>query len=235
MNRILSICAILATSLFLSCKKDNYTAPNASLSGKIVDAATGAIVPQQTLNGAKIQLFQTSYSNAQPINSSVHSDGSYSNNFIFNGDYKIVAVGPFVYADTIQTTINGATTQDIKVRPYLDVTCEVVSVTNTSITLKVNIKRNAQDAPPINRVGVVAGITNSVDYFSFYSNGTDNGKAFQNIDASLPEEEVVTKDYIFTLSGLKPGTNFYVRGCARTSNSGGFYNYAPMREVMTDK
>lgn len=235
MNRILSIFVILISSLLLSCKKDNYKAPDASLSGKIVDATTGALVPQQTLNGAKIQLFQTSYSNAQAINSSVHPDGSYSNSFIFSGDYKIIAVGPFVYADTIQTTINGATTQDIKVHPYLDVTCAVVSKTSTSITLKVNIKRNAQDGPPINRVGVVAGITNSVDYFSFYTNGTDNGKGFVNIGGDVPEEVVVAQDYVFTLSDLRPGTNFYVRGCARTSNAGGFYNYAPMLEVMTDK
>ncbi len=235
MNRILSTCAILITCLLFSCKKDNYKAPDASLSGNIIDAVTGALVPQQTLNGAKIQLFQTSYSNAQPVNSSVHPDGSYSNSFIFNGDYKIVAVGPFVYADTIQTTINGATTQDIKVHPYLDVTCEVVSKSSTSITLKVNIKRNAQDGPPINRVGAVVGTTSTVDYFSFYSNGTDNGKAFENIGEDLPEEEVLAKDYIFTLSDLKPSTNFYVRGCARTSNAGGFYNYAPMFEVMTDK
>ena len=217
-----------------ACKKDNYKAPDTTISGNVVDAATGANVPQQTLNGAKIRLYQTDYSNPQPINSSIHADGSYENDFIFSGNYKVVAEGPFFYTDTVKLNIKGSAKQDLKVTPYLTVTCQLLSKTASSITVKVKIKRSAQNTQKIARVAVIAGTTNSTDINNYYNlNTTNNGRVLENTEA-VADADAITKDYTFTLSSLTPGTLYYVRGCARTINTGNFYNYAPMLEITTD-
>lgn len=225
----------LAAAIFCSaCKKDNYEAPNAGISGNIVDALTGKNVPQQTLNGAKIRLYQTDYKKPEPINSSIKADGSYANNFIFSGNYKVVAEGPFFYLDTLSLNIKGGVQRDLKVIPYMDLSCELVSKTSNSITVRVKVKRTPQGAQKIARVGLVVGTTAGVDINNYYNlNGTNNGRILENTEA-ISNEVVEGKTYEFTLSSLKPGTLYYVRGAARTINNGNFYNYAEMMRVTTN-
>lgn len=217
-----------------ACKKDNYEAPNAAISGNIVDALTGKNVPQQTLNGAKIRLYQTDYKNPEPINSSIKADGSYANTFIFSGNYKVVAEGPFFYKDTVNLNIKGNVQQDLKVTPYMEVNCELVSKTSTSITVKVKANRTPDNTQKIARVAVVAGITAGVDITNYYNvDGLKNGLVVVNTEATA--DNVVEGDtYEFTLKSLKPGTLYYVRGAARTINTGNFYNYASMMQISTN-
>ncbi|RDC57364.1 DUF3823 domain-containing protein [Pedobacter chinensis] len=224
----IKIIALLAIVGFASCKKDNYPAPDASISGNIIDAATGAKVPQQTLNGGLIQLYETTYPNPTPINSTMNSDGSYANRNIFAGNYRIVATGPFIYQDAIQVTVNGQTTQDIKVVPYLTVTTTLVSKTSTSITVNVKLTQSAlSSTQKIALVAAVAGITNSVDYNNYARRESQNTESVTNAS-------IVANTYTFVLTGLKPNTSYYVRGAARTNNNGNYFNYAPVFEVTTN-
>lgn len=217
-----------------ACKKDNYKAPDAGISGNIVDALTGKNVPQQTLNGAKIRLYQTDYKNPQPINFSIKPDGSYANTFIFSGNYKVVAEGPFFYTDTLFLNIKGDVQADLKVMPYLEVNCELVSKTSTSITVRVKTNRTAGNTQKIARVAVVAGTTASVDINNYYNvDGTKNGLVLVNTEA-ISDATVEAKVYEFTLANLKPGTSYLVRGGARTLNNGNFYNYAGMMQISTN-
>ncbi|MBB2148236.1 DUF3823 domain-containing protein [Pedobacter gandavensis] len=225
----------LAATLFCgACKKDNYEAPDAGISGNIVDALTGKNVPQQTLNGAKIRLFQTDFRNPEPINSAIKADGSYANTFIFSGNYKVVAEGPFFYKDTLNLNIKGNVQADLKVTPYMEVTCELVSKTSTSITVRVKANRTPNNTQKIARVAVVAGTTTGVDINNYYNvNGTSNGRVLENTEA-IADAVVEAKTYEFTLANLKPGTSYYVRGAARTINNGNFYNYASMLQISTN-
>ncbi|WP_316751589.1 DUF3823 domain-containing protein [Pedobacter gandavensis] len=225
----------LAVAVFCTaCKKDNYKAPDAGISGNIVDALTGQNVPQQTLNGAKIRLYQTDYKNPQPINSSIKSDGSYANTFIFSGNYKVVAEGPFFYRDTISLNIKGNVVADLKVTPYMEVSAELVSKTSTSITLRIKAKRTPGNDQKIARVAVVAGLTAGVDINNYYNvDGTKNGLGVVNTEA-ISDAAVENDTYEFTLKNLKPGSLYYVRGGARTLNNGNFYNYAGMMQISTN-
>ena len=222
---------LFAVLSIAGCKIDNYPAPASSLSGNIVDAVTGAKVPEQTLNGGLVQLYQIGYSSnaPNPINSAMHSDGSYNNNLLFDGTYKLVATGPFTYTDTLNVTVKGHTVQDIKVIPNLTVTAVLASKTSTSITLTVNIAQSAAaSSQQIARVGAIAGITNSLDVNNYAARTLVNTESMTNADA-------VAQTYSIVLTGLNPGTTYYVRGGSRTINNGNFYNYAPVFQVTTDK
>ncbi|QPH41432.1 DUF3823 domain-containing protein [Pedobacter endophyticus] len=221
---VLFICISLA-----ACKKDNYDAPNSSISGAIIDATTGQKVPQQVVAGAKIRLFEVSYSNNPgQVTSSMHADGTYNNNFIFKGRYKVVAEGAFFYLDTAYVDVNGTTRQDLKVRPYLTVTAEVVSKTSTSVTVKVKVALGAGNTQKIARVAAVLSTTPGVDINNYISTrGLTNTEPVANAT-------VEANSYTYTMAGLTPNTKYYWRGGARTINTGNFYNYTPIMDITTD-
>mgnify|MGYP003499923882 CR=1 FL=1 len=219
----------LAIALFSACKKDNYESPDAGLSGNIVDATTGLNVPQQSnASGGYLHLFQTDYPKPSAIQSALKPDGSYSHNFLFSGNYKVVPTGPFTYLDTVTVAINGDTKLDIKVIPYLSITTEEVSKTANSITVRVKIAQSAQNTQKIARVTAVAAVFNSVDVNNY--SGT---QGLTNLEA-VANSAIVNNSYTFTLTGLKPNTLYYVRGGGRTINTGNYYNYSPMLEITTN-
>lgn len=219
----------LALALFSACKKDNYDAPDAGLSGNIVDAATGMNVPQQTnTSGGYLQLFQTDFPKPSAIQTALNPDGSYKNDFIYSGKYKVVPTGPFFYTDTVNVTISGATTLDIKVTPYLNVTTTEVSKTATSITVRVKVALPAGSTQKIARVLAVAAPFNTVDVNTYAGErGLTNTEAVDN-------STILNSSYDYTITGLKPNTKYYVRGGGRTINTGNYYNYSPMLAITTN-
>jgi len=213
----------------LSCQKDNYDAPTSSFKGTVIDRESGQTIPQQTINGGILRLFQTDItSNATAITSYFRSDGSFENSLLFDGNYKVVADGPFFYDDTLSVQINKALVRDIAVRPYLYVTTELVSKTATSITVKVKTSLGPGNTDQkIARVAAVAGLTNSVD-INFYK-----VRELTNTETET-NAAIVGKAYIYELKNLAPRSTYYIRGAARTINTGNYYNYAPMITVTTD-
>jgi hypothetical protein len=230
MMKQLFICfSFLLVILISACKKDNYKSPDAELSGNIIDITTGKNVPQQTnVGGGYLQLFQTDYPKPSAIQTALHTDGSYMHSFLFNGNYKIVPTGPFFYLDTLNVKVNGLTKIDIKVIPYLTVTCALLGKTSTSITVRVNVAQPAQSTQKIARVLAVAAPFNTVDVNNYTSNrGLTNTEALDNAT-------IVNTSYDYTISQLKPATHYYVRGGGRTINAGSYYNYSSMLEVTTN-
>ncbi len=213
----------------LSCQKDNYEAPSSSFKGAVIDKQSGQTIPQQTINGGILRLFQTDItSNATAITSYFKSDGSFENNMLFDGNYKVVVDGPFFYEDTLNVKINKALTQDISVRPYLYVTAELVSKTTNSITIKVKTSLGQGNTnQKIARVAVVAGLTNSVDINFYKARELTNTESESNA-------VILGKEYIYELKNLASKSTYYIRGAARTINTGNYYNYAPMLTVTTD-
>jgi len=213
----------------VSCEKDNYKGPSSAIMGRVVDQPNAALVPQQTINGGILRLFQTDIvANAAAITSYFKSDGTFENKMLFDGQYKLVADGPFFYDDTLMIKINQNTVQDIVVRPYLYVTAELVSKSANAAKIKVKtILGPGNTAQKIARVGVVAGTTNSLDINFFAVRELTNTEVVDN-------SSIVATDYVYELKGLKPKTTYYIRGAARTVNTGNYYNYAPMLTIITD-
>jgi len=229
MKKLFICLPILLIVLMSACKKDNYKSPDAELSGNIVDAATGKNVPQQTnTSGGYLQLFQTDYLKPSAIQTALHPDGSYTRGFIFNGNYKVVPTGPFFYLDTVNINVSGSAKLDLKVIPYLTVTCELLSKTSTSITVRVKVTQPVENTQKIARVLAVAATFNTVDVNNYH--GT---RGLTNTE-SMANSSVVSSSYDYTISALKPGTLYYVRGGGRTINTGNYYNYSPMLTVTTN-
>ncbi|QQD11646.1 DUF3823 domain-containing protein [Sphingobacterium sp. UDSM-2020] len=233
MKKNIKIAQILLIPFLLigivSCEKDNYEAPSSSLVGRLVDKQTGNTVPQQTINGGILRLFQTDLSdNAIAITSYFRSDGTFENKMLFDGNYKVVADGPFFYDDTVSVKINKVTNQDIQVRPFLYVTAELESTTATSAKVKVTTAFGPDNTKQkIARVGIVAGTTNSVD-INFFSK-----RELTNTE-QITDKEILETVYSYELKDLKPKTTYYIRGAARTINTGSYYNYAPILTITTD-
>lgn len=204
----------------LGCQKDNYKFPSSSLQGMIVDQATGEAVPLQIINGGALQLFQTDLvENSTSINSSFHADGSYTNTLLFDGNYRIVVNGPFLYSDTLRVAIIGDTNMNIPVLPYLQIDSEIVQVTANKITIRVRpVASDSNKNTKIARIAAVIGTTNSLD-INFY------GQRMLTNTEQIPNPNLLTQWQEYTFEGLTPATTYYIRGAARTINTGNFYNY----------
>lgn len=213
---------------FTACTKDNYEAPAASLSGQIIDVETNEPIPQQSINGGTLQLFQTDLvDNPTSINSVFKSDGSYQNSMLFNGNYKVVINGPFFYDDTVYMDVHGNTVQNLNARAYMHVDTEVSNITSTSATIKVKLRLGKDnDEQKIARVAAVIGTTNSLDINFFTQRGLTDTEAIDNAT-------ITSSTYEYTFDGLEPNTTYYVRGGGRTINTGNYYNYAPLIEIKT--
>ncbi len=106
--------------LFGSCELDNYDAPDAQLYGAIIDNETGDTIPQDLIEGSSIDYIELGFRNPQVQTLRFHVDGSYRNNLMFSGKYKIIPTrGNFFPPDTLLTNINkGENKIDFHVSPY---------------------------------------------------------------------------------------------------------------------
>jgi hypothetical protein len=108
---------------FTSCEMneiDNYPQPNAGLSGKIVDVETGEPVQQDIIRGAAIEIREHGYDPVTPQYLIIKNDGTYANTRLFANTYTVQPVrGNFKVVEAKDVVINGQTTLDFLVTPYI--------------------------------------------------------------------------------------------------------------------
>ncbi|MDQ0640968.1 hypothetical protein QF042_004533 [Pedobacter sp. W3I1] len=123
-NRFYFIIGAIIAVFFSSCKKDNYEAPAADFTGRIVYKGEAINVQQGQVN---FELWQSGFGNYSALNVNVSQDGNYSAK-LFDGNYKLVFSpnqGPFLWKknaagkqDTLAVNISGSKVMDIEVVPY---------------------------------------------------------------------------------------------------------------------
>ena len=132
------ICAILISSTFSSCdlwKIDNYSEPEETLKGKVIDAATGEpVLTDQGSEGTRIRIRELSWKETPtPENFDIFcmKEGIFQNTKIFKGFYNVRADGAFIplvrinnAGDTIADEskyidIKGVTEVEFRVQPFL--------------------------------------------------------------------------------------------------------------------
>jgi hypothetical protein len=224
-NTALCVLALLCGGWLQGCSLDNYDAPNAVLTGRLVDSETNEPVPSQIPNGARIRIYEF-YKNdwsLQPYDFWVKQDGSFENRSVFAGRYRIVAEGPFAAVDPVETEISGTKTLDIPVTPYLRLTVNATPGAGGEVTLSTQVSRSA-NAPKIQTITFVASQTAYVDRNVFVKkvdldvNGDSDG-------------EIVSRTHSATLTGLTSGKTYWVRVGALSNNPGSYYNYSKIVEV----
>ena len=172
MKRIIIYSLVLMTQAFSSCKVDNYDAPNASLTGTIIDSVTNKPIQQDLLLGSVIDYIEQGYANPQTQSLRFHVDGTYANLTMFSGNYTVQAVrGNFQKTGKEDITISGKTLHNFLTLPYLRIIEPVIqkSADGTKIVATFKID-NVVDAN-IKSIGLFADFTSSVG-----STLTNNGK-----------------------------------------------------------
>ena len=107
----------IALTLLNSCENDNYAAPELTVTGKIIDSKTNALVESGGSNGGSIVKFYQNNS-TQALLYKTMPDGTFINSRVFAGNYRYVAEGPFqVMLDTPSIAINANMQMEIKVVP----------------------------------------------------------------------------------------------------------------------
>src|SRR5665647_1027720 len=115
MKKILILNLILGAFFLYSCKLDNYSVPDMTLDGSVVDKVTGENIQTRQPDGIKIRLVEQGYSNPQPYDFWTKSDGSFRNTRLFAGKYKVIAMeGAF--------EMSGVDTPDISNAPSIAIT-----------------------------------------------------------------------------------------------------------------
>jgi Protein of unknown function (DUF3823) N-terminal domain/Domain of unknown function (DUF3823_C) len=213
--RIYFMIGALIAILFASCKKDNYDAPEADFTGRIVYKGEPIGVQYGQVN---FELWQSGFGNYSALNVNVSQDGTYSAK-LFNGDYKLVFSpnqGPFLWKknaagkqDTIAVNINGSKTMDIEVMPYY----MIRGATLTAAAGKVNafcrlekIITNA-DGKDIENVSLYINKTQFVDGSNNIATQQISGAAIadlNNLNMSVTIPGITpTQNYVFARIGVK--------------------------------
>ena len=136
------VCFLLA-----SCEYDNYDAPSAKLSGRVLynDAPVGV-----RTNGTQLELWQDGYELYTKIPVYIAQDGTFSAS-LFNGQYKLVRLSGAPWEDqpmdTIRIEVKGNTVVDVPVKPYFIIKNESYQKgTGNAITVKFTIEKVVESA-----------------------------------------------------------------------------------------
>lgn len=231
MKKIVNI--IVLTCLvcgFYSCEYDNYDEPSARFSGKIIDATTGENFIM-TSKGLDIRMWEVSWNETpSPQTVNVKDDGTFNNNKLFAGIYKVLPVNGAFWPvrDTVVVELKEHTVQDFTVTPYLKLRIVDHRLEGTTLTISGRI-----EAPVTEGLPKVIDIQPFVAITRFVGDGniteySDNNKVEINKNFT---DGVGDEVYTMTIPNLKPGRTFYVRLGARVDDSYKKHNFSDIIEV----
>jgi hypothetical protein len=202
----------------VSCKVDNYGAPSAALSGKVLDNENNTMIENGGANnGTVIQLYEGNSN--QAITSSSFPDGHFVNAALFPGKYRLVALGAFkMIEDTLRINLSNNTNNvDIKVIPNVRLKATLLDIGGTSATVKVEYDKIARDQV-LNELAVVWGTVDNPNMYAYI-----NGDLKRE---NVTSQNLITGEMTFTITGLTAGTKYYIRAASLTNAPGNYYNYS---------
>jgi hypothetical protein len=241
MNKIIK--GIMTASVLLAgyaCSKvDNYSAPNATFQGNIIDSVTGQNILTET-GGAEIQLLQTSWvANPDPYNIPSKQDGSFQDTRIFSGSYSVIPTqGAFWPTDTLKTQVNGTISHNFTVVPYLEILNFKDSLSADSLVMTCNLMAPRTDGlPEVLEIWPFVNSTPFVGSGSSISNYTisDNTNPSYNLAAinSNWNATIAATTYRVVVHGLLSGRTYYARLGVRVNDSYKKYDLSPIDSVTT--
>ncbi|WP_254562992.1 DUF3823 domain-containing protein [Dyadobacter diqingensis] len=203
------------SALFVSCDKDNYTAPKSELSGQIVYKGEPVGVEFAQV---RVQLWQPGFGKLAAIDAAVSQEGAYSA-LLFDGNYKLVfpkGDGPFktiikdaTAKDTLFVKVAGNQKLDLEVMPYYMIRNAKFSggESKVSVSLKLDKIITGVDAKDIERVSLY------VNTSQFVSRGVNvsvidvNGADIKDLNAVSLVTTVpalaTAQNYVYARVGVK--------------------------------
>lgn len=199
----------------ISCKKDNYSAPDVALTGRLVYKGDAINVEY---NQVPFEVYQYGFGKTGPITGTFAQDGSYSL-LLFDGEYKFIipnGQGPFKWkqttqgaADTTTIDLSGNQSVDLEVTPYYMIRSPQITASAGKVAGECKIEKIITDASAkdieavrlyINKTQFVSGADNiavtSVDGSAI----SDLNNV--NVNVTIPNL-VPSQNYVFARIGLK--------------------------------
>lgn len=211
------IIILLFATAFTACKKDNYKAPQAELSGRLMYNGTEIHVEQDQVT---YELWQAGFGKYAPIRSSFNQEGFYSAK-LFNGTYKLVipsGQGPFEWIknaagqpDSLVIELKGSQKLDLEVTPYYLVKNASGQAANGKISATIDLEKIITGAEEkdiervtlyVNKTQFVSG--NSSANIAQVTLPGEDISSLNGISLSLDVPELVpSQDYLFVRMGIK--------------------------------
>lgn len=199
MKKILLIIPILLIA-FNSCELDNYDAPDAKIFGSVIDEETGDPIPQEILEGSRVDYVELGYENPPTQQLRFKTDGSYRNDLMFSGMYHIQARrGNFFMLppDTIQ--VKGETEHNFVTLPYIRIKEVDYSIANGYVVATFRVEQIAET--PVKSIALFADMNPNVSF------------SLRQFATILDINSVVDSENIFTLKmKIEPFKNIQEKG-----------------------
>lgn len=219
--------------VFSSCENeiDNMEAPNGGLHGTVYDIDTDQPIPLpvEGSGGVLVSLFEIGTGAAASIDFRANADGSYTNNRVFNGYYRVVVDGPFIGVCEGYTTVDGHTQFDLKATPFSRIAASATISDRNDVEISFKVDK-ADESFSLTNVSVMWNYTPRVD---------ENNS---NYVAKISKGGVGEGTHIFALANSKDfvenfykikanGNKIYVRVSATVN---GIVNYSETIELIAN-
>lgn len=202
-----STIAFLFVVLLAGCKKDNFEAPDAILSGRVV--YQGQPLGLRS-DGVQLELWQRGYQLFTKIPVYVAQDGTYSAS-LFDGEYLLTRLkgnGPWAdNTDTIMVKVSGNTVVDVPVDPYFILKNESFQKSGSNINGTVSLQR-VNTTKSLEYVRIYLWQTAIVDQINNAATATVNASSITdmsqpvNLSVAIPSS-LAGKDYVYARIGVK--------------------------------
>ncbi len=206
---------LVLISVMISCKKDNYEEPSATLTGRIVYKGEPLNFEYNRVN---YELYQPGFGKTGPIGSVFTPEGTFSH-LLFDGNYKLVVPagqGPFVWKqtaggkpDSVAINLNGSTNLDIEVMPYFMIRTPQLTYAGGKVTGTCKLEKVVTDgnAKSIERVTLYISKLQFADSQTNVATTNLAGSAItdlNNVSLSVTVPALVpTQNYVYARIGVK--------------------------------
>jgi len=252
MKNFIYFISIIALGAVSCSKLDNFPTPNATLSGRVVDAGTKNNVQTEIGgSGTRVKLEEISWSdNPTPFYFNSMQDGTFNNTKLFASTNKISVEGAFVplvqydnsgniTVDKRQTVELGKGKQEIvfEVEPLLRVEWINDPVVNadSTITVQVRVTRGTSNPDFQKDVSDIFFFVNTVPYVGSSSGNNDyfdprysHTVSYSGSDGNAQLGQTIT---LTTEGKLPPKRSYWLRVGARTTYGLKQYNYNDIKKV----
>lgn len=209
-------------ALLISCDLDNYEGPDATLKGSFIDEKTGELVQQDIIRGTMVKIIEHGYDPVAPQYIRAQPEGIYIDKMLFSNTYTVQPErGNFVQVEAQEIAIQGETTLDFTVTPYIRVIDANIINTGDKVTATFRLEQNVPNN--ISRIGLYAHPEPIV------------GEPIRTVATEIPINAVVDPAQTFTLeidldsnsSRLLAGHQYFFRIGALIDVPEAKFNYAP--------
>ena len=209
-NRFYFIIGAIIAVLFSACKKDNYDAPQADFTGRIVYKGEPIGVQYGQVN---FELWQSGFGNYSALDVNVNQEGSFSAK-LFDGNYKLVFSvnqGPFLWKknaagkqDTLAVNISGSKTMDIEVTPYYMIRGATLTAASGKVNGFCKLEKIITDANAKN----VESVSLYINKTQFVDGGNNFGGAAVQTLSGAAIADLNNLNLSVTIPAITPAQNY---------------------------